>query len=105
DLIQSSGDDLAYTVNTQILPAYVYYQHGEQALLERSVVMHWDTTPPKDLNSAASSLVTAANAITTLTDAPASHNVKIAVPGVGARFGVPVAGVLEPVDAGEPDVV
>lgn len=105
DLIQSSGDDLAYTVNTQILPAYVYFQHGEQALLERSVVMEWDTTPPKDLNSAASSLVTAANAITTLTAALSAHNVKIDVAEVCARFGVPVAGILEPVDESEPTVV
>jgi len=100
DLIQSTGDDLAYTVNTQVLPAYVYFAHSEQALLTRSVVMEWDTTPPKDLNSSASSLVAAASAITTLTDALAAHGVQLDVAEICARFGVPVAGVAKPAAVG-----
>jgi phage gp29-like protein len=96
DLIQSTGDDLAYTVNTQVLPAYVYYQHGEQALLTRSVVMEWDTTPPKDLNATASSLVTAASAIKTLTEALAAHNVQLDVAELCAQLGVPTAGTVKP---------
>jgi hypothetical protein len=100
DLIQSTGDDLAYTVNTQVLPAYVYYQHGEQALLTRSVVMEWDTTPPKDLNATASSLVTAASAIKTLTEALAAHNVELDVAELCAQLGVPTAGVLKAATVG-----
>jgi hypothetical protein len=99
DLIQSTGDDLSHTVNTQVLPAYVYYAHGEQALLTRSVVMEWDTTPPKDLNATANSLVAAASAIKTLTEALAVHNVQLDVAELCAQLGVPTAGAVEVDDA------
>jgi len=92
DLIQATGDDLAYTVNTQVLPAYVFNVYGEQALESRVVVMEWDTTPPKDLNSEATSQVTASTAIKGLTEALAPHGKRVDVAQLCVSFGVPILG-------------
>jgi hypothetical protein len=61
--------------------------------------MEWDTTPPKDLNATAASLVTAASAIKTLTEALAAHNVQLDVAELCAQLGVPTAGAVEEPDA------
>lgn len=90
DIIETTGDALAYTVNTQILPAWVVTEFGEEALTAGGVVMEWDVTPPKDRNSEASSLVTAAAAVKTLTEALAPHGVGLDVPAICDRFAVPV---------------
>ena len=93
DIIETTAGALAYTVNTQILPAWTVTEFGEDALLAGGVVIEWDVTPPKDRNSEATSLVTTANAITLLTEALAPHGL---TPDVGAlcdRFAVPVTAV------------
>ena len=92
DIIETTGDALAYTVNTQILPAWVLSEpaFGEDALARGGVVMEWDVTPPKDRNSEASSLVTVASAVKTLTEALAPHSVGLDVPAICDRFAVPV---------------
>lgn len=93
DIIETTAGALAYTVNTQILPAWTVTEFGEDALLAGGVVIEWDVTPPKDRNSEATSLVTTANAVKLLTEALAPHGL---TPDVGAlcdRFAVPVTAV------------
>ena len=91
-------DALAYTVNTQILPAWVVTEFGEEALTAGGVVMEWDVTPPKDRNSEASSLVTTAAAVKTLTEALAPHGVGLDVPALCDRFAVPVTSLAPTAD-------
>lgn len=98
DIIETTAGALAYTVNTQILPAWVLSEFGEDQLLAGGVVVEWDVTPPKDRNSEATSLVTTANAITLLTDALAPHGVTVDVGALCDRFAVPVTAVAPSAD-------
>lgn len=98
DIIETTGDALAYTVNTQILPAWTLTEFGEDALMRGGAVMEWDVTPPKDRNSEASSLVTAASAVKTLTEALAPHGVGLDVPAICDRFAVPVTSLAPTAD-------
>lgn len=91
DLIKDTADGLAYTLNTQALPAYIVEHFGLEALEEPAVV-EWDVTPPKDRNSEALSLQTTATAISTLTEALAAHGRQLDVAQLCARFAVPVLG-------------
>jgi phage gp29-like protein len=91
DLIKATADGLAYTLNTQGLPAFVLVRFGESALV-RSVVVEWDVTPPKDRTAEASSLVTIATAITTLNEALQAHGRRLDVATICARFNVPILG-------------
>jgi hypothetical protein len=90
DLIKSTADALAYTLNTQGIPPYVLARWGEDALAE-SAIVEWDVTPPKDRNSEGRSLVTAATAITTLTEAFARHGLAVDAEELASRFGVPLS--------------
>ena len=92
DIIKSSADALADTINSQILPAWVLENYGEDALIRGGVVVEWDVTPPQDRNSEAASLVTTANAIDLLTGALAPHGVSVDVAALCDRFAVPVTG-------------
>lgn len=94
DLIKATADGLAYTINTQGIPAFVVNRWGEDAL-NRSVVIEWDVTPPKDRNSDAQSMISAANAIKLLGEALAAHGQKLDVPALCTKFGVPIAGDLD----------
>lgn len=89
DLIKATADDLAYTINTQVLPMWIVTRFGEDALSDGAAV-EWDVTPPKDKNSEASALVTAANAITLLTEALGQHGSELDVETLASRFGVPI---------------
>jgi len=91
DLIKGTADGLAYTLNTQGIPSYVLKVHGEDAL-NRSPIIEWDVTPPKDRNSEATSMLTLANAISQLTLALAAHGERLDVATLCERFAVPVAG-------------
>ncbi len=62
DLIEARADSLAYTINTQGIPPWVYDVFGEEALDESGCV-EWDTTPPRDLAVEAQALVQAAMGI------------------------------------------
>lgn len=95
DLIQCTADALAHTVNTQILPAWMYELFGEESL-DDLVSMCWDTTPPKDQASQASALVATANAIKTLNEALSSSDVEVDIEQMCTRFGVPVKKRTQP---------
>lgn len=91
DLIQSTADALAHTLNTQGIPPFVLKMFGEEALRNPAVVM-WDVTPPKDRSAEASSLGMVATAIVQLTEALAAHGRELDVDTVCSRFAVPVKG-------------
>lgn len=112
DLVQDTGDGLAYTVNTQILPAYATQRKGI-GIIATCPCVEWNTATPKDLVIAASSLTGAAGAIKSLKDAlapvvdqvtgtitrPAATDkdgnaIEIDVTEILVRFDVPVRGGL-----------
>ena len=101
DLIKETADGLAYSVNTQCIPAFIVSRWGEEALATRNCVVEWDVTPPADRNSEASALVSVATAITSLTAALASHGLEPDVDALTMRFGIPVRVVSPPTPANE----
>lgn len=99
DLIKATADGLAYTINTQGIPAFIALRFGAEVedpdelmflLDERATVMEWDVTPPKDRNSEASSMVTAANAIKTLKEALINSDRVLDVGALCTRYGIPI---------------
>lgn len=95
DLIQSTADSLAYTINTQCLPVFIAQRYGEAAILRRPVVMEYDVTPPKDRNSEAQSLVTVGNAIQQLTAALSAAGRTLDVDALCERFVIPTTQIEE----------
>jgi hypothetical protein len=89
DLIQKTGDDLAYTINTQGLPVYLYETFGEDSI-EDGCNVQWDTTPPKDKNSEATSSTAVATAISALSRSLAEHGLSLDVESFVAQFNVPL---------------
>lgn len=92
DLIKATADALAYTLNTQGIPAFIATRWGVDALALRGTVVDWDVTPAKDRASEAQSLVATATAITQLTEALSKHGMQLDIASLCARFGVPVHG-------------
>ena len=94
DLIKETADGLAYTINTQGIPAFIAFMHGPEAVDTMATVVEWDVTPPKDRNSEATSMVTAASAITQLTQAlaglPEEQQRQLDIGALCTRFGIPV---------------
>jgi hypothetical protein len=98
DLIKETADALAYTINTQGIPSWVVTRFGEEAL-EECALVEWEVTPAKDQNAAAMSLVSVANAITTLKAALGDGALDVSE--LCARFNVPVMGDAD--GDGQPD--
>lgn len=92
DLIKATADDLAYTINTQVLPSWIVRTFGEDAL-EGGAAVEWDVTPPKDRNSEANAIVTTANAIKGLREALEGEEIDVDVRELCARFAIPVIDV------------
>lgn len=93
DLIAETADGLSYTINTQVLPPYIFDRWGEEAIDDGAVVS-WDVTPPKDRNSEATALVSAANAIKSAREALVGTGLEPDVEQICARFGLPVRKVV-----------
>lgn len=89
DLIQKTGDDLAYTINTQGLPVYLYEKYGPSTL-EKGCAVSWDTTPPKDKNSEATAAMAVANAVTALSKALSAHGLQLDVETFLSTFNIPL---------------
>jgi hypothetical protein len=100
DLIEATEETLAYTINTQGLPAFIVARWGEERLAS-SVVMGWDVTPPKDRAQEATSMQVVAGAITTLSTALAQYGRTLDIDAMCSRFGIPVAGDVD--GDGKPD--
>jgi hypothetical protein len=93
DLIQSTAGDLAHTLNTQGIPAFVESRYGADAL-DRAPVVEWDTTPPSDRNVEAQGIVTIAQGIDQLTTALAAHGRELDIDLLAQRFALPLRGVV-----------
>jgi phage gp29-like protein len=90
DLIKATGDGLAYTVNTQGIPVFIALRFGPDAIESKATVMLWDVTPPKDRNSEATSMVTAANGIKLMSEALQPYGVTLDIAAITTQFGIPV---------------
>lgn len=89
DLIQSTADSLAYTINTQILPPWQVARWGDAAF-KKLVSVQWDTTPPKDRAAEANALVSVATAIEKLGDALERYGRNVDIDALTTEFGIPV---------------
>lgn len=89
DLIKSTADSLAHTVNTQGIPVFVAARYGEDAI-ERSPAMEWDVRPPRDLQAEATTISTLAQAIGLMADALKRAGSELDIPALCRKFGVPV---------------
>lgn len=92
DLIKATADGLAYTINTQGIPVFVAARYGLESVTSKPCVFEWDVTPPKDRNSEASSMLTAANAILQLTTALSAYGQQVDVAALCTQFGIPIEG-------------
>lgn len=91
DLIKATADALAYTINTQVLPAWIWSRFGEEALVgENGALVEWDVTPPQDKTKEAAALTSTASAITQLTAALKEHGLELDAEALTTRFGIPV---------------
>lgn len=97
DLIEETGDALAFTLNTQVLPWFVARQFGSG----RCASVAYDTTPPKNLKEEADSLSAAGGALTALAEALRPHGLRVDAAAVAAKFGIPIA--ADVTGDGEPD--
>lgn len=102
DLIKETADGLAYTLNTQCIPAFVLNRYGEDALT-RCPVMSWDVTPPRDMKAEAEAMNTAGMALKMLTEALEPHGVLVDAAAFCSKFGIPVLGDVD--GDGKPDEI
>lgn len=89
DLIKSTADALAYTLNTQGIPPYVLARWGENALAE-SAIVQWDVEPAKDRAAEATAYVQTGTAIKVLDEALAPHGKRTNVREIADRYGIPI---------------
>lgn len=87
DLIQADSDGLAATLNAQGLPVWANERFGNDA---GDIACAWDVTPPKDLNSEATALTGAANAVKALNEVLAQYGDRVDIREIARRFGVPI---------------
>lgn len=90
DLIKLTADSLSHTINTQILPPYVFQHFGADALAE-SPRIEWDTDPANDREKEAKALNGIGDAIDKLRAVLAKSSKRLDVDELIARFGIPVA--------------
>lgn len=100
DLVQSDADALAYTVNTQGLPAFIVQRWGEAAL-EMPTIVEWDVARSDDKERESRMLSQVGAAITALDAALAPHGKATDVNELTVRFGVPTRDEAVAVLAGD----
>jgi hypothetical protein len=91
DLIKSTADSLAYTLNTQGLPQWTMRRFGIDALPTRARVA-WDITPPADQKEEAGALLMVADSIEKLSSALRRHGRRLDVMSLVQRFSIPILG-------------
>lgn len=91
DIIDSDGEGLAYTLNTQGIPPFVVTNYGIDAL-ETAPCVEYTTATPKDLVVQASSLTGIAGAITALGAALEPYGRKLRIDELAETYGVPLEG-------------
>jgi hypothetical protein len=91
DVVKKIADGLAYTCNTQILPAYVAKRYGTDAITKGACVA-WPVERPKDLVVQAQALTTVAAALAALREELAMYDRTINIDQVIQQYGLPVVG-------------
>jgi len=89
DLITATGETLAYTVNTQILPWFIATHWGEEAVHTPTVV-EWDTSTPADREKEAKTLGDVGTAIATLNEALGPYGKRVNAGEIAVRWNVPL---------------
>jgi Protein of unknown function (DUF935) len=91
DLIKSDADSLAYTVNTQILPAFIAGRYGLDAVTTRATTVQWDTTKPKALEAEARTFQSLATGLAQLQEvfSTLSPDREIDVDELAVRYAIP----------------
>lgn len=95
DLIKDTGDALAYTINTQVLPAFIAQRFGLDAVRDGGVSVEWDTSLPKDLKAEAESLKASAEAIEKLSAVLSAFDMNVDAALIADKFGIPAVPVKE----------
>lgn len=91
DKLKALGDQLAYTINTQVLPMYVYDHFGDEAV-DAGTGVEWDTNQPKDLETMARTMATIAGATETLR----AQYPNLDVESLASRYAIPQLGERRP---------
>lgn len=91
DLIKETADALAYTLNTQGIPPWVFQQFG-QAALKNSARVEWDISPPVDRKADAEAMSAVAKGLDDLRRMLEQAGQELDVTEVVNRFRVPVTG-------------
>jgi hypothetical protein len=89
DLIDSTAEGLAHTVNTQVLPQWVVAHFGIDALDVMSIIA-WDTKPPKDLKADGEALKTFGEALGAANEALQVYGMRIDARELATQQGVPL---------------
>lgn len=92
DLIKETADALAYTINTQVIPAFIASRWGAERLKKGGVVVGWDVEPPKDVKLEAESLEKFGAALESIRNGLLPYEVDVDIAALTSRFGVPIAG-------------
>lgn len=89
DLIQSTADALARTINEQVIPHWANERFGLRGVMSCPSV-EWDVTPPKDQAAQANVLNTLGLAITSLNNAAAAYGQRVDVTELSRQYGIPM---------------
>jgi len=89
DLIDGDAESLAYTLNTQSLPAWVVGEYGIDAL-ERMPLVGWDTKPPKDLKADGEALKAFGEALAAANEALTAYGLRVDARELAAQQGYPL---------------
>lgn len=99
DLIQATADSLAYTINSQGLPAWIASRWGIGALANPAVVA-WDVAQPRERAQEAASLVAAATSLTALREA---YGARLDLDLFAKTHGIPLLAEASPAVTGGPN--
>lgn len=102
DLIKRTGDALAHTINTQILPPWAFSVGGADALSDLPR-FSWDTAPPADRKVEAETMSATAKGISELRRALADAGIKLDVQEIVSRAGITTAPGAPDANAATPD--
>jgi phage gp29-like protein len=89
DLIKKTADALAYTLNTQGLPAWAFAMGGLDALADCPRV-EWDIAPPADREADAKAITAVAGAVSAMRPVLAVAGKDLDLDAMVNRFGIPV---------------
>ena len=86
DLIKSTAEELAYTINQQIIPLYVEHEFGADAV-EAGTTLEWDINTPKDREAETKVLAGLATGLAGLRQL---YGDRLNIDELAIRFGVPL---------------